>query len=234
MTESTLTFEQGEPIDVGSHGAHDYVYESGTPVSDNGDSTLVFESGNGLGGLRAVFYDLSPDGFNWSDTQDPEGLDRAPKVRFWTDPDGGYFTTFHQPSEPSSNESYFGVDTAPSSYADTPAPSGYDFVLLMEDGGDGSEPITNSVAYDDCDLYWREPDGEPYIEIALVHSESFFVHDVYLGEGENYLLDAHDGEGADDDGSRPVVSDYAQVAEVRMWDNGDVTDLNNNLLGTWT
>lgn len=42
-------FEQGESIDIGSHGEHDYVYASGDPVNDGGDSGVVFESGTGLG-----------------------------------------------------------------------------------------------------------------------------------------------------------------------------------------
>lgn len=42
-------FEQGEGIDIGSHGDHDYVYASGDPVNDGGDSEVVFESGTGLG-----------------------------------------------------------------------------------------------------------------------------------------------------------------------------------------
>lgn len=54
MTDSTFTFEEGEPIVVGSAGEHDYVFEEGTPVTDSGVSTLVFESGTGLGGQFIV------------------------------------------------------------------------------------------------------------------------------------------------------------------------------------
>jgi len=37
-------------VNVGSHGENDFVFASGEPVSDTGDSELVFESGVGLGG----------------------------------------------------------------------------------------------------------------------------------------------------------------------------------------
>lgn len=50
MPTSEFTFESGEPIRVGSHGTHDYVFESGVEVTDSGGSSLVFESGEGLGG----------------------------------------------------------------------------------------------------------------------------------------------------------------------------------------
>lgn len=51
MPESKYVFESGDPIFTGSHGSHDYVYHSGDPVPDYGQSSLVFESGTGLGGL---------------------------------------------------------------------------------------------------------------------------------------------------------------------------------------
>jgi len=44
-----FVFENGEAIDVGSHGTHDYVYADGTPVPDEDVSTIVFEDGTGLG-----------------------------------------------------------------------------------------------------------------------------------------------------------------------------------------
>jgi len=50
MTTSNLTFEEGEGIEVGNHGAHDFLYEEGTPVEDGNISQLVFEAGTGLGG----------------------------------------------------------------------------------------------------------------------------------------------------------------------------------------
>lgn len=43
-------YESGEEVTVGSHGAHEYVYASGEPVTDSGVSDLVYESGTGLGG----------------------------------------------------------------------------------------------------------------------------------------------------------------------------------------
>jgi len=50
MANSNFVFEEGEAIDVGRHGDHDYVYADGNKVVDAGDSTIVFESGVGLGG----------------------------------------------------------------------------------------------------------------------------------------------------------------------------------------
>lgn len=57
MTDSAFTFESGEPIDVGRAGEHDYVFESGKPVVDEGKSTLVFETGTGLGTTTIVLED---------------------------------------------------------------------------------------------------------------------------------------------------------------------------------
>lgn len=45
-----FVYEEGEAIDVGIHGDHSYVYAGGDPVPDTGGSSLVFESGTGLGG----------------------------------------------------------------------------------------------------------------------------------------------------------------------------------------
>lgn len=50
MTDSSFVFEEGDPIEVGSHGDHDFVYHEGNPVLDGGQSTLVFEAGTGIGG----------------------------------------------------------------------------------------------------------------------------------------------------------------------------------------
>lgn len=43
-------YESGEQVTTGSHGETSYVYASGDPVPNTGKSTLVFESGTGLGG----------------------------------------------------------------------------------------------------------------------------------------------------------------------------------------
>lgn len=51
---SDFVFESGEAIDLGAHGDHDYVFASGEPVPDTGVSSLVFESGTGLGGGNSV------------------------------------------------------------------------------------------------------------------------------------------------------------------------------------
>jgi len=54
MAKSDYIFESGEAIDVGSHGETDYVFASGEPVANSGDSSFVFESGTGLGGLSGI------------------------------------------------------------------------------------------------------------------------------------------------------------------------------------
>jgi len=56
MTESSYLFEQGEAVSVGSHGDHEYVFHSGDPVPDTGLSSLVFETGVGLGEAQVVFF----------------------------------------------------------------------------------------------------------------------------------------------------------------------------------
>lgn len=43
-------FEEGQEVQTGFHGQHDFVYAEGVEVPDTGKSTLVFEQGTGLGG----------------------------------------------------------------------------------------------------------------------------------------------------------------------------------------
>lgn len=59
MANSDFIYESGDPVVVGAHGEHDYVYASGEPVSDTGQSSVVFESGTGLGGKYEI---VRPDG----------------------------------------------------------------------------------------------------------------------------------------------------------------------------
>lgn len=58
MPKSGFVFEAGEAIDVGEHGNSDYVYASGSPVTDEGISSLVYESGNGLRGVSVIVDDF--------------------------------------------------------------------------------------------------------------------------------------------------------------------------------
>lgn len=55
-------FENGQAVDVGSHGEHSYVYADGTPVPDTGKSTFVFEDGVGIGGGWLKFDDGASPG----------------------------------------------------------------------------------------------------------------------------------------------------------------------------
>lgn len=50
MAKSDFVFESGEGVLVGSHGDHAYAFVSGSPLTDRGASTAVFESGVGIGG----------------------------------------------------------------------------------------------------------------------------------------------------------------------------------------
>lgn len=50
MSSSDFVFEEGEEIDVGSHGDHEFVFNEGEPVPDRGVSEIVFEEGVGIGG----------------------------------------------------------------------------------------------------------------------------------------------------------------------------------------
>lgn len=56
---SGFVFEEGEAIDVGSHGDHDFVFHEGEPVPDTGISTLVFEEGTGIGGVEGIQVTIS-------------------------------------------------------------------------------------------------------------------------------------------------------------------------------
>lgn len=50
----SYVFESGEEVITGDAGEHDYTFVSGTPLTDRGGSTLVFESGTGIGGAGEV------------------------------------------------------------------------------------------------------------------------------------------------------------------------------------
>lgn len=49
-----FVYEEGAQVATGSHGSHDDTYVEGSPLTDNGKSSLVFEEGNGLGGNSLV------------------------------------------------------------------------------------------------------------------------------------------------------------------------------------
>lgn len=61
MADSGLAFEAGDPIEIGTHGETDYLFEEGNPVHNSGGSDTVFESGTGLGGgsITGTIFDAS-------------------------------------------------------------------------------------------------------------------------------------------------------------------------------
>jgi hypothetical protein len=63
MTDPFI-FDRGTRVDTGSHGETDLCYAAGDPVTDDGDSSLAFESGTGLsvGGQTITGRLLEPDG----------------------------------------------------------------------------------------------------------------------------------------------------------------------------
>lgn len=69
MADSEFVFEEGDPIFVGSHGDHDFVFANGAPVSDTGESTFVFEAGTGLSAELLVF-----DSFEDGDLSEYKGF----------------------------------------------------------------------------------------------------------------------------------------------------------------
>lgn len=48
MPQSDLTFVEDEPVTIGSHGEHNFLYEEGEPIDDSGRSNIAFEAGTGL------------------------------------------------------------------------------------------------------------------------------------------------------------------------------------------
>lgn len=54
MADSDFVFEEGKAIRVGSHGEHDFVFAGLEKVTDSGKSTVVFESGTGIGGVDTI------------------------------------------------------------------------------------------------------------------------------------------------------------------------------------
>lgn len=66
MTDSSYVYESGDPIQVGSHGQTDFLFHSGDPVTNSGDSTYVYESGVGLGGGNFLLFWTGDDTSNFS------------------------------------------------------------------------------------------------------------------------------------------------------------------------
>jgi len=56
MADSSYVYESGDPITVGLTGETDYLIHSGEQISNTGQSTFVFESGVGLGGLGGLVH----------------------------------------------------------------------------------------------------------------------------------------------------------------------------------
>lgn len=88
-------FLKGERLNTGSHGETDYVFASGDPVPNSGESSFVFETGIGLGGGGFGYYGntgggrvgkVSKDDFSVvqdiSDSRsgDPDGVGGGPNV----------------------------------------------------------------------------------------------------------------------------------------------------------
>lgn len=53
MPLSDYVYHSGDAVSIGTHGAHNYLYASGDPVTDSGASSYVYESGTGIGGEQA-------------------------------------------------------------------------------------------------------------------------------------------------------------------------------------
>lgn len=81
ITEDGDVFVTGQAISTGSHGTHDYAFSSGTPVRDEGDSGLVFESGTGLS-LRNIetLLEDDPESFGSGFTDDTYNTNRDDAV----------------------------------------------------------------------------------------------------------------------------------------------------------
>jgi len=56
MTDSTFVYDEGDPIEVGTHGEEDVLYHEGNPVPNTGNSALVYEQGTGIGGAIPVVW----------------------------------------------------------------------------------------------------------------------------------------------------------------------------------
>lgn len=74
MADSDFVFEEGTAIRVGSHGDHDYVFAAGQEVTDSGKSSVVFESGTGIGGADVI------DDFNDGDMKEYQDTDTVSLV----------------------------------------------------------------------------------------------------------------------------------------------------------
>lgn len=136
---SQFVFEEGEAIDVGSHGEHDFTFHEGEPVPDTGQSTLTFEEGTGLGSAGHLIFaqgDMSNrDWTTWKSNLEAVGyqvdIKRSTNESFDSAIQGGYASvSIMCESRPSSSEK--------SAFADFWDSNGRAMVMGEDDGAGGS------------------------------------------------------------------------------------------------
>jgi len=104
-------FEEGDEVDVGYHGDHDYVYAEASPVIDKGKSSFVFESGTGIRGGDLI------DSFEDGDINEYNGRTNDYSVQSDTSTaiDGGQYLKGDASGTANNNiYSLNGLDTYPS------------------------------------------------------------------------------------------------------------------------
>lgn len=202
--ESDFVYEEGEAIDVGSHGAHDFVFVEDRPVTDTGVSDFVFEADTGIGGAP-IFYDVS----DWSGTYDVAGIDRVPKAICVET--GGENLSREQ--EQTDYEGPWKVAEGGS----------LTYEAQFEDNfGSGTEE------WNDCYLDWDEGnlESDGYIRVTIRAGSAADDHDWYLGENttDGYHIGKHDGDN---------YAKGSIIWEGRMYKSGIVTDRGGAELGSW-
>jgi len=214
MPESDSVFIQGQPIDEGTHGEHDYVYSDGEPVDDSGESGVVFESGTGLGaGFRdVVFYTIGSDDFS----KDLSKLGTLFEEK-------GYRTQAYREENNDPRIHEVGADAQ---------------FLVLFCGGDPVNFGWNSDDLDFFDTFWQDF-GRAFIftEDGSRASEANDAVDAMVGgrpfgTGNGFESGPSDGGGCISSGyptSHPVfdgvVSIYARNSEAPVSDSGGVTSI---------
>lgn len=97
-----------------------------------------------------------------------------------------------------------------------------DYMATIEDSDD--------FDYYDCNMHWAEDNLEStgFIRLVLEHGDANDSHEWWIGENftDAYNLGEHPGNNDGTDEGEIVF-------EGRMYENGDVTDGEGNVLGTW-
>jgi len=227
-------FEQGEAIALGSHGEHDYVFASGEKVPDTGTSTLVFESGTGLGGVSLVvggtevgFYETNESHADFWD-YDPDAPDTEP---FGSNAQG--LESFGAYTEPSERNAY--IIGHHSTVSDTWAIGMWGVWDSEDSNGDNTEGGNHKTTWNNLESIETDDPDSPTVKDG---PESGNENDVYETEGgvpvaqHQYGSKAGDGVLYTISGGATITVDMAKTDDGRSFSN-NIPSLSETDIDNW-